>query len=145
MTDHESDTSVEPSTGPPRHVGPGIDWRTSPIDRTGWLMMLATFLVSTTVLTIIGFAMLEWWDGSAAGRRDADLIRWLEDQRTESRTSAAELVSLASDTLTKVIVGVALAALGVPLVRAAELLRELPLWAEVTALGLLGLPAQRGM
>jgi uncharacterized membrane protein YraQ (UPF0718 family) len=43
-----------------------------------------------------------------------------------------------------VIVGVALAALGMPLVRAAERIAELPLWAEVTLLGVAGLPAQLG-
>jgi hypothetical protein len=41
-----------------------------------------------------------------------------------------------------VLVGVALAALGMPLVRAAELLDRLPLWAEVTVLGAVGLPVQ---
>ncbi|MDW3215323.1 MAG: phosphatase PAP2 family protein [Ilumatobacteraceae bacterium] len=87
---------------------PGIDWRTSPIDRTGWLMMLTTFLASAGVLTIVGLAVVEWWDGSALGERDADLIRWFEDRRSASLTTFAELVSLASDTLTKVIVGVAL-------------------------------------
>lgn len=87
---------------------PEIDWRTSPIDRTGWWMMLATFVSAAAVLTVAGLAIVQWWDGSAVGRRDADLIRWFEDQRTPSLTRTAELVSLASDTLTKVIIGVAL-------------------------------------
>lgn len=89
-------------------TNPGIDWRTSPIDRSGWLLMLGTFLSTAAILTVTGLAILEWWDGSAAGDADADLIRWFEDQRSESLTSAAELVSLASDTLTKVILGVVL-------------------------------------
>ena len=108
MSDRETDPSPDASPGMTQTASADIDWRTSPIDRTGWLMMLATFVASTTVLTIIGFAILEWWDGSAAGERDADLVRWFEAQRTDSLTSAAELGSLASDTLTKIILGVAL-------------------------------------
>lgn len=85
-----------------------IDWKTSPIDRRGWIMMLTTFAAATTVLTVIGFTIVEWWEGSAAGEQDADLNRWLEDQRTDTLTSVAEKVSLASDTLTKIILGVVL-------------------------------------
>jgi undecaprenyl-diphosphatase len=96
MTDDHHDTS------------PSIDWRTSPIDRSGLLMMLTTFLTAAAVLTITGLAIVEWWDGSTIGENDADLIRWFEDERTESLTPTAETVSLASDTLTKVILGVAL-------------------------------------
>lgn len=86
----------------------GIDWRTSPIDRTGWSLMLVTFVVSSAVLTVVGLALVHRWDGSAAGERDADLIRWIEDRRTSWLTRIAELVSLASDTLTKVIAGIVL-------------------------------------
>lgn len=112
MTDHTDPHNIAIHTidpaGEHRDRRSDIDWRTSPIDRTGWSMMLATFAVATAVLTVTGLAVVHWWDGSAAGERDADLIRWIEDRRTSSLTRAAELVSLASDTLTKVIIGVAL-------------------------------------
>lgn len=85
-----------------------IDWRSSPIDRTGWLLMLITFLSASAVLTVGGLAIVNWWDGSAAGERDADLIRWIEDQRTDRLTTIAESASLASDTLTKILLGVVL-------------------------------------
>lgn len=100
MTDHDTDE--------PRDPRPEIDWRTSPIDRTGWLLMVMTFVSTASVLTAVGLAVVEWWDGSRLGRRDADLIRWIEDRRSASLTSVAELVSLASDTLTKVLLGVVL-------------------------------------
>lgn len=88
--------------------GTPVDWRTSPIDRRGWLMIVATFVSATTVLTVVGIAIVTWWEGSAAGERDADLNRWLEDQRTGTLTTIAENVSLASDTPTKIILGVVL-------------------------------------
>lgn len=86
-----------------------IAWKTSPIDRHGWLLMVATFLVGTVVTTGLGLAIVEWWEGSSFGARDADLIEWFEDGRTETLDGVAEHVSLASDTLTKVLLGVVLA------------------------------------
>jgi len=85
-----------------------IDWKTSPIDRRGWLMMLATWASATIILTVVGLAIVEWWEGSAVGERDADLNRWFEDQRTDTLTSVAHRVSIASDTITKVILGIVL-------------------------------------
>ena len=85
-----------------------IDWKTSPIDRRGWAMMAVAWAVATSVLLVIGFAIMEFWEGSAAGERDADLNRWIEDRRTNGLTAVAEKISLASDTLTKVLLGLVL-------------------------------------
>lgn len=85
-----------------------IAWKTSPIDRVGWMWMIATFVVGTAVTVGLGFAILEFWDGSAAGEQDVAVSEWFEDSRTETLTDVAEKVSLASDTLTKVLVGAVL-------------------------------------
>ncbi|MEO6653376.1 MAG: phosphatase PAP2 family protein [Ilumatobacteraceae bacterium] len=85
-----------------------IRWKTSPIDKRGWQMMLATFVVGTLVYTLVGRAIVAWWDTGSAGRVDADVNRWLEDHRTARLTSFAEVVSNAGDTLSKVIAGVVL-------------------------------------
>lgn len=85
-----------------------VRWRTSPIDGRGWLMMFATFAVSTIVLTLVGVAIVEWWEPSAAGTADADLGRWFEERRTAGLTSVAEWVSFASDTPVKVVLALVL-------------------------------------
>ncbi len=85
-----------------------IRWKTSPIDKHGWLLMLATFVAGTTIVTVVGLAIVEWWDTGSAGEAEADLNRWLEDNRTPRLTSFAEVVSNAGDTLSKVIAGVVL-------------------------------------
>jgi undecaprenyl-diphosphatase len=85
-----------------------IRWRTSPIDRQGLLMMLTAFVVGTGVFTVVGLAIVEWWDTGRAGELDADLNRWLEDHRTDRWSSIAHGISTAGDTLSKVIAGVVL-------------------------------------
>lgn len=85
-----------------------IRWKTSPIDKRGGLLMLATFIVGTAIFTAVGLAIVEWWDTGSAGRADADINRWLEDNRTVPLTNFAEVVSNAGDTLSKVIAGVVL-------------------------------------
>ncbi len=85
-----------------------IRWKTSPIDKRGWLLMLATFVVGTAIYTAIGLAIVEWWDTGSADPPEADLNRWLEDNRTAPLTNFAEVISHAGDTLSKVIAGVVL-------------------------------------
>ncbi len=85
-----------------------IRWRKSPIDRQGWITMAVTFVVATAALTVIGLALLRWWDTGGAGEVDADLNRWLEARRTDGWTTFWEYVSQSSDTLTKILFGVVL-------------------------------------
>ncbi len=85
-----------------------IRWKTSPIDRHGLLTMLAAFVVGTGIFTVIGLAIVEWWDTGGAGAADADLNRWLEEHRTERLSSIAHGISTAGDTLSKVIAGLVL-------------------------------------
>lgn len=90
------------------HEQEPIAWKESPIDRRGGLMMVATWAVSTVVLTVVGLAIVEWWEPGASGERDADLIRWFEDRRTDRLDEVAHFASAFSDTITKVILGVGL-------------------------------------
>lgn len=83
-----------------------IRWKTSPIDKHGAGLMAATFVVMTAILTAVGFAIVEWWEGSAAGEADADLNRWFEDRRTPAWTDAAEIVSNSGDSIAKIMAGV---------------------------------------
>lgn len=101
--------SADPADGPVGAFDDEIAWKVSPIDRRGWLLMFATFVIGTAISTALGFAIVEWWEGSSLGAADADLIEWFEDGRTETVNGVAEKVSLASDTLTKVLLGVVLA------------------------------------
>ena len=83
-----------------------IRWKTSPIDKHGAGLMLGTFVVMTAILTAVGFAIVEWWDGSAAGEADADLNRWFEERRTPAWNDAAEIVSNSGDSIAKILAGV---------------------------------------
>lgn len=85
-----------------------IRWKTFPIDKRGWLLMLATFVVGTAIFTAVGLAIVEWWDTASADPPEADLNRWLEDNRTAPLTNFAEVVSNSGDTISKVIAGVVL-------------------------------------
>ena len=60
------------------------------------------YIVLTGIYTAVGFAIVEWWEPSAAGEREADFNRWLEDHRTESRNTLAEWGSALSNTETKI-------------------------------------------
>jgi len=121
MSDHTSDDAARPHTitserdahGSGRRpvaetADPPVRWRESPIDRQGWITMTVTFVVATTVSTVIGLALVRWWDSGGAGKADADLNRWLEAHRTDGWTTFWEYVSQSSDTLTKIVFGVVL-------------------------------------
>ncbi len=101
-----------------RNHGPGdnggdvepdrIMWRTSPIDRRGVAIAAATFVLATAALIGVGSVIVEWWEASRFGEWDSDLIRRLEDGRSGGTTTFAEYVSQSGDTLTKILLGVAL-------------------------------------
>jgi membrane-associated phospholipid phosphatase len=85
-----------------------IMWKSSPIDRSGFGIAVMTFLVATACSIGVGFAIVAWWDGNSLGEWDADINRRLEAGRTSDMTTVAEYVSQSSDTLTKILLGVAL-------------------------------------
>ncbi|HEY3485905.1 MAG TPA: phosphatase PAP2 family protein [Ilumatobacteraceae bacterium] len=77
-------------------------WKQSPIDRRGWLVLLAAYLGMAAVLTAIGFVIVGWWDESAFGEADADVNRWFADRRTDTWNTLSTIGSYLSDTYTKV-------------------------------------------
>jgi membrane-associated phospholipid phosphatase len=105
---------VAPVATPRTESGPDlvepdrIMWRSSPIDRGGFGIALLTFVIATACSIGIGFAIVEWWDGSSLGEWDADINRRLEAGRTSGATTVAEYVSQSSDTITKILLGVIL-------------------------------------
>ncbi|HUF99567.1 MAG TPA: phosphatase PAP2 family protein, partial [Ilumatobacter sp.] len=46
--------------------------------------------------------LVNWWESSPLGTSEADVNRWFEDRRTDSRTHLAELGSALSNTETKI-------------------------------------------
>jgi undecaprenyl-diphosphatase len=107
-------TSVEEGVATAADDGPDlvepdrIMWKSSPIDRGGFGIALLTFVIATACSVGIGFAIVEWWDGSSLGEWDADINRRLEAGRTSGMTTFAEYVSQSSDTITKVLLGAVL-------------------------------------
>jgi membrane-associated phospholipid phosphatase len=85
-----------------------IEYTTSPIDKPGAGIMAVTAIVGIAVTTLVGLALVEWWGLSRFGRADIDLSVWLEEHRTETLTAVTERISMASDTLTKVLLAAAL-------------------------------------
>ncbi len=85
-----------------------IAWKAPPTDRRGVGIMALTAVIGTALSTVIGLAIVNWWEGSALGDADADINIWLEEHRTATWDRLAEYGSTSSDTLTKVILGVVL-------------------------------------
>ena len=82
----------------------GTPWyKVPPTDRRGLLGIIGAYLGMTAVLTLIGFAIVEWWEPSRFGEREADVNRWFEDRRTDTWTTLSTIGSGFSDTLNKVI------------------------------------------
>lgn len=107
ISTYDDSTASDDGTAPRTELRP-IAWKQSPIDRHGLLVMIATFVLATATSTAVGWMVVEWWEPSAAGRADERINLWLEDARTGDWNTVAERTSMLSDTLTKVLLGVAL-------------------------------------
>jgi membrane-associated phospholipid phosphatase len=81
-------------------------WRTPPFDLRGLGLIVVAYVVLTGTLTLVGLAIVEWWEPSSAGRSDGDVNRWFERRRTDDWTHLAEIGSAFSDTITMVILAV---------------------------------------
>jgi len=81
-------------------------WRTPPFDLRGLGLVVAAYVVLTGALTLIGLAIVEWWEPSRFGEADGDVNRWFERRRTDDWTHLAEIGSAFSDTITMVILAV---------------------------------------
>ena len=66
----------------------------------GWFA--TAFVAMTTVWTIVGKMVVNWFEPSAIGQAEADVNFWLEDNRTETLNTVAEILSIPSDTPVKI-------------------------------------------
>ena len=73
-----------------------------PLHKRQVKILALAYVALTAIYIAVGFAITEWWEPSAAGDREADLNRWLESHRTESRNTLAEWGSALSNTETKI-------------------------------------------
>lgn len=71
--------------------------------------LLVAYIVLTATYSVVGLAIVHWWDGSSFGDRDASVNRWLEARRTPFRTDLSHWGSALSDTFTKIALVLALA------------------------------------
>jgi membrane-associated phospholipid phosphatase len=76
--------------------------KVAPLHRRQVAILAGAYVVLTAIYTGIGFAITEWLEPSAAGRREADFNIWLEEHRTESRNTLAEWGAAFSNTETKI-------------------------------------------
>lgn len=63
---------------------------------------VVAFLVMTAVWTAAGFAVVEWFEPTTAGRVEADFNLWLEEERTDTWNTVARIASVPSDTFVKI-------------------------------------------
>lgn len=80
----------------------------APVDLRGLGIAAAFFVVMTAIYTLVGTAIVEWWDSSRLGEMDADLNRWLEDGRSGTLDTVAEHISTSGDTAAKIALGLTL-------------------------------------
>jgi len=82
--------------------------RRAPLHKRQVAQLFAAWFVLTTIYTLVGFAIIRWWEPTAIGDREADVNRWLAERRTDGRDGLAELGSALSNTETKIAVMLAL-------------------------------------
>ena len=77
-------------------------WKVPPLHKRDVRLLFAVYVGLTAIYTLVGLAIVKWWEPSAAGRADADVNRWFADGRTDSRTRLADIGSAISNTETKI-------------------------------------------
>lgn len=102
-------TSVQPPSLPHAECNASRPWwKCPPLTRHEVGILFLAYVALTAIYSLVGLAVTRWWEGSAAGEADADVIRWFESNRTSSRTDLAEFGSALSDTETKIALALAL-------------------------------------
>jgi membrane-associated phospholipid phosphatase len=77
-------------------------WKVAPLHRRDYGVLAVWYLVLTAIYLAVGWMIVNWWESSPLGDAEADVNRWLEDQRTDDLTHLAELGSALSNTETKI-------------------------------------------
>jgi membrane-associated phospholipid phosphatase len=78
-------------------------WKVPPLDGRGVGMIAGTYVVMAALTTLVGLAIVEWWDDGRGGEWDGDVNRWFEDRRTDTWTTLSHWGSGLSDTFTKIV------------------------------------------
>lgn len=95
------------------HVGAepdraGVAWTAPPMRREGLALIIGGWVVLSLVATMIGLALLQWWEPTAMGDADGDVNRWWAARRTPLLDEIAGFGSAFSDTITIVLFGIPL-------------------------------------
>lgn len=101
---HETPTGLER----PTHSRSGVAWTSPPLRREGFALLVGGWLALSLVTTLLGLALVEWWEPSTFGEADADVNRWWEARRTPLLDEVAAFGSAFSDTITIVLFGIPL-------------------------------------
>ena len=59
-------------------------WKVPPLHKRDVRLLFAVYVGLTAIYTLVGLAIVKWWEPSAAGRADADVNRWFADGRTDA-------------------------------------------------------------
>jgi|GEM_PF-1397541 len=66
----------------------------------GWF--LAAFIAMTALWTLVGAAIVTWFEPSSIGQAEAEINFWLEDNRSDFLNTVAKVLSIPSDTPVKI-------------------------------------------
>lgn len=73
-----------------------------PYTWTSMAWFIAAFVALSALFTVTGWMVVNWFEPTSLGQAEAELNQWLEDERTPTLNTAAEIASLPSDTPVKI-------------------------------------------
>jgi len=99
--------SAVPSAVPSEVASAELDhpkpfWKVPPLHKAQVKSLALIWLVVTTAYVLVGLAIVHLWEPSGAGRADARVSQWFDDQRTDQRNNLATHGSAFSNTETKI-------------------------------------------
>jgi membrane-associated phospholipid phosphatase len=77
-------------------------WKVPPLHKAQVKSLAVMWAVLTGAYLLVGLAVVHLWEPSRAGRADARVSEWFNDQRTGQRNELAEIGSAFSNTETKI-------------------------------------------
>ncbi len=100
-------SSAVPSAVPSEVASAELDhpkpfWKVPPLHKAQVKSLALIWLVVTTAYVLVGLAIVHLWEPSGAGRADARVSQWFDDQRTDQRNNLATHGSAFSNTETKI-------------------------------------------
>ena len=73
-----------------------------PYTWTSLVWFVAAFAVLSALFTVVGWMVVNWLEPSALGQAEADVNVWLEEQRTPTLNTVAQIASVPSNTPVKI-------------------------------------------